>query len=151
MMPAPCARCGKQAQKMCSACQGAPEGEGGHVDIRYCGANCQKDDWENHKKMCRAFQYRKILYRAAETAQALFYDYRETVFDRKIARVERIGNEMLLYEGRYHEDCFIPFPTSLFPNEDDKKAVLTHMACTDAYGYMDVVLNAMLKGKLRSS
>ncbi|KAL9003550.1 MAG: hypothetical protein Q9188_003591 [Gyalolechia gomerana] len=88
---------------------------------------------------------RKVLYRAAETAQELFYVYREVVFDKHIVKAERKGNEMILYEGRY-EECFVPFPSSLFPDEKEKKAVLTYLACGDAYAYMDAVLKTMLEG-----
>ncbi|KAL8833231.1 MAG: hypothetical protein Q9170_004395 [Blastenia crenularia] len=141
-----CARCGKPASKSCAACQNAP-GEilGSHGSIWYCGADCQRDDWVQHKSTCRILASRKVLYRAAETAQELFYVYREIAFDKLIVKVERKKGEMILHEGHY-EECFVPFPAALFPDEKDKKAVLAYLACGDAYGYLDVVLQTMLEG-----
>eukprot|EP00745_Piridium_sociabile_P020289 TRINITY_DN31169_c0_g1_i3.p2 TRINITY_DN31169_c0_g1~~TRINITY_DN31169_c0_g1_i3.p2 ORF type:complete len:173 (-),score=10.83 TRINITY_DN31169_c0_g1_i3:272-790(-) len=37
-----CTRCGKPASQRCSRCKNAI----------YCGANCQMDDWKNHKLSC---------------------------------------------------------------------------------------------------
>ncbi len=42
--PALCARCGGAADKLCSACGGAA----------YCGAECQKAHWKEHKAACKA-------------------------------------------------------------------------------------------------
>ncbi|KAL8647337.1 MAG: hypothetical protein Q9210_005618 [Variospora velana] len=99
----------------------------------------------HHKWTCKSSASRKILYRVAETAQALFYVYREVAFDKLYAKVERKGSDLILYEG-YYDDLFVPFPHSLFPDEKEKKAVLTYLACDDAYGYMHVVLKTMLEG-----
>lgn len=38
-----CAKCGKPATSTCSKCMGA----------RYCGRDCQKGDWKNHRKVCQ--------------------------------------------------------------------------------------------------
>lgn len=91
-------------------------------------------------------QERKILYRAGDTVQLLFYMYREIVFDKLIAKVEKKENEILLYEGFYEDDCIIPFPAAYFPGEREKQAMLTYMACDDAVGYMHEVLKVMVKG-----
>ncbi len=143
----PCANCQKDATKNCSACREAPDANGGQVEATwYCGLDCQQAHWGNHKIVCKALQQRKILYRAGETAQLLFYTYREIVFDKLIVKVERKGNEISLYEGEYEDDCFIPFPAALFPDEREKQAVLTYLACGDALGYLHEVLKIMLKG-----
>lgn len=63
--------------------------------------------------------------------------------------MEKKENEILLYEGSYDVDCFVPFPTALFPDECDKQAILTYMACGDAIGYMHEVLKSMIKGQSR--
>ncbi|KAL8773311.1 MAG: hypothetical protein Q9209_001705 [Squamulea sp. 1 TL-2023] len=95
--------------------------------------------------MCKASASRKILYRAADTTQALFYVFREITFDKLIVKVKRKGDQLLLYEGLYKDECFVPFPTSLVKDGDDKKAILVYMACGDAYAYMDVALKLMLE------
>ena len=133
---------------MCGACSRSLNAEGAEAKpTRYCSPNCQKKNWSSHKISCKESQARKVLYRAADTAQALFYVWREIVFDILIAKVEKKGKELVLYEGVYGaSDCFVPFPDSLIPDENDKKAVLAYLACGDAYGYLDVVLKLMLGG-----
>jgi hypothetical protein len=40
----PCAKCGNESTKRCSACDG----------VFYCGADCQKLDWPEHRAACKA-------------------------------------------------------------------------------------------------
>ncbi|KAL9028106.1 MAG: hypothetical protein Q9196_003479 [Gyalolechia fulgens] len=139
-----CIRCCQPATKSCAACVNAPADEyGSHESSWYCGVDCQKGDWHRHKSLCNASVLRKVLYRAAETAQELFYIYREIVFDKLIVKVARKEKEIIVHEGLY-EECFIPFPSSLFPEEKEKKAMLTYLACGDVCGYLGVVLKTML-------
>lgn len=145
-----CVKCEKGATKSCSACREGISDTGGHVDTTwYCGTDCQKAHWSSHKVTCKAVQERKILYRAGDIAQLLFYMYREIVFDILITKVEKTDRKVLLYEGEYKENCFVPFPTALFPEEREKQAVLTYLACGDAIGYMHETLGNMLKSDLR--
>lgn len=146
-----CASCSKPAFNCCAACRNAPTDDLGKLGSTwYCGVGCQSEDWVHHKSTCKGLMARKILYRAGKTIQALFYVYRKVAFDKLIIRVEREGNSLILYEGEYlgqHEQCFIPFPATLLPDENEKLAVLTYLACGDAYMYMDVILKTMLEGK----
>lgn len=145
-----CLHCGEAATKICVACHEAPDDKGGQAEpTRYCSAGCQKEDWPKHKTGCKAAQNRKILCRAGDVAQTLFYMYREIVFDKSIVIAEKKGNEIILCKPYYDDtdECFFPFPNKFIPNEKDKKAVLTYLACGDAYAYMDVLLKMMLKGK----
>ncbi|KAJ7073398.1 hypothetical protein B0H15DRAFT_869198 [Mycena belliarum] len=41
-----CIVCGRYAEARCSACRG----------VRYCGSQCQKQDWKSHKSDCKSFQ-----------------------------------------------------------------------------------------------
>lgn len=66
-------------------------------------------------------------------------------------KVERTEGELRLFEGLYQDEIFLPFPKALIKDENEKKAVLTYHACGDAYGHMDVLLKAMLSGKLPHS
>ena len=95
---------------------------------------------------CKARCSRKILYRAAEVAQEMFYLYREITFDKLISKVVRNNNEIIIHEGEY-DSCLVPFPTALFPDKREKNTILTHLSCGDAYGYLDVILKTMLGGE----
>ena len=147
-----CAYCGSLSTKHCVACHGAPDGQGNNIDKWYCGVKCQKDDWTNHKQSCKTSQSHKKLYHAADTAQALFYTYREMVFDRNINKIEESnGIPVPIYEDVYEEDCLIHFPSSMVSSIALRKALLAYEACDVAYALLDVILPSMLKGKLSSS
>ncbi|KAL8994046.1 MAG: hypothetical protein Q9169_005888 [Polycauliona sp. 2 TL-2023] len=135
-----CVQCGKAAFSACCVCLNSPGGE----STWYCGLQCQKDNWPNHKTACKALAARKILYRAADTAQAMFYVYREIAFDKLIVKVKRTKGQLWLFEGQYQDEILVPFPEALIKDENEKKAVLTYLACGDAYGYLDVLLKTML-------
>lgn len=144
-----CALCGKEATNFCGACQNTHDlGTGKSSSTWYCGLQCQKCDWSQHKALCKASVARKVLYRAADTAQAMFYVFREITFDKLIVKVERAKGELRLFEGLYQDEILVPFPASLIKDENEKKAVLTYLACGDACGYMDVAIKTMLGGKL---
>ncbi|KAL9007784.1 MAG: hypothetical protein Q9173_007020 [Seirophora scorigena] len=73
------------------------------------------------------------------------YDvYWEVAIDKLYAKVERTGSELILSQGHYHEILY-PFPHFLLPDEKEKKAMLTYLACDDACGYMNVVLKTTLE------
>ncbi len=74
--------------------------------------------------------------------------YREELFDLFIESVERKDGDIVLVEGWYDSpDLFFPFPSSLFPDEDEKRAVLLHQCCDDAPAYMYKLILMMLQGK----
>ncbi|KAL8653644.1 MAG: hypothetical protein Q9226_003768 [Calogaya cf. arnoldii] len=87
-----------------------------------------------------------MLYRAAETAQALFLIYREIALDKLIVKAERTEGQLRLFEGTYQNEIFLPFPKHLIKDENEKKAGLTYLACGDAYGYMDMLIKNMIGG-----
>jgi len=144
-----CTQCYKAATKKCSACCGAPNADQSIVDTQwYCGTECQKADWINHKSACKIAQTRKMLYRAGHTLQMGICMYREELFDLFIESVERKDGDIVLVEGWYDSpDLFFPFPSSLFPDEDEKRAVLLHQCCDDAPAYMYKLILMMLQGK----
>ncbi|KAK4962350.1 hypothetical protein LTR66_011803 [Elasticomyces elasticus] len=143
-----CACCGSDAILACSGCKGAP-GSGQHYEqVCYCNAACQKADWVNHKPTCIALRNRKTLYRAAETAQLVFYAFCEIIFDISIDRVKEDKNVMYLYEGHYGTyggRLLMPFPSHLFPQLQDKHAVLSFLTCTEV-GYFFEVIDRLFKG-----
>ncbi|KAL8887770.1 MAG: hypothetical protein Q9215_004710 [Flavoplaca cf. flavocitrina] len=124
-----CVQCGEAATSVCAACRDSPE-----------------DAWSDHKLHCKALAARKTLYRAADTAQALFYVFREIAFDKLVTKVERVEGQIRLFEGLYQDEVLVPFPNSLITDANEKKAVLSYLSCSDTCGYMDVLLKTMLGG-----
>ena len=77
----------------------------------------------------------------------MFYGYREVAFERLINKVERKGRTLYLYEGDYTWRCLVPFPAAMFPNEEEKRAVLMYKTCNDAVAFMHTMMKVMLEGK----
>jgi hypothetical protein len=123
----PCAKCGKEATKHYTACDGGIDGLGNSVEKkRYCSDACQQSGWKNHKVSCKRFSARKQLYRAGKLVQDAFLAYRVRAFDLNIHRVERRGEILYVYEGQYDlEDVLLPFPINMLESEEDKKMLLT--------------------------
>ncbi|KAL8888127.1 MAG: hypothetical protein Q9192_006225 [Flavoplaca navasiana] len=140
-----CVQCGEAATSVCAACRDSPGGENEQVNSTwYCGVQCQTDAWSDHKSRCKALAARKTLYRAADTAQALFYVFREIAFDKLVIKAEREEGQVRLFEGLYQDEVLVPFPNSLITDANEKKAVLSYLSCSDTCGYMDVLLKIML-------
>jgi len=102
---------------------------------------------------CKRLRARKSLYNAGTVLQELFYVYREKLFDKLIAKVEVKGRKLYVQEGLYPKpissyDCVQTFPKGLFSNESDKRAVLVHLACSDAVCWMQEVVEDVLAGKI---
>lgn len=77
-----------------------------------------------------------------------FFLYRKVFFDKQILRVEKKKGEINLYEGSYNrEDILYPFPAPLFPNQDEKRAVLVFDCCEDAIGIMHHFTTTVLRGQ----
>ncbi|KAL8836925.1 MAG: hypothetical protein Q9170_002724 [Blastenia crenularia] len=84
--------CGKAGHLACRGCLKAPPYL---ADIApttfYCGAECQKSHWAQHKGRCKILQNRKIIHRAAKVIQDVYNivirkSYRHTV--EKVDRVD---------------------------------------------------------------
>ena len=81
------------------------------------------------------------------------YKYREMMFDKLIARIDKTEGRLIVYEGRYKPritaemDCLIPFPAKLCQAENDKKSVLVHLVCDDASAWLQDILKYILTGK----
>lgn len=116
-----CSYCGKETSKKCGACHGAPAYEGGIVETTwYCSSNCQAADRKS-PTLCKAAEARKVLFRAGDIAQRLFYIWREIFFDKFIIKVQRnsVTNpaQIIIYEAPYDRDAFITFPDTFFPTQ----------------------------------
>ncbi|TVY60736.1 hypothetical protein LSUE1_G007922 [Lachnellula suecica] len=107
---------------------------------------------------------RKQLYRAGEILQELVYVHREKNFDMILTKVEKKpegGDTMYIHETDYAKkrksgkitalgDLVYPFPSDLIPDLRDKQAVLAHLACDDAVGWMHDVVQYFLGGIAKS-
>ncbi|TGO23806.1 hypothetical protein BPAE_0121g00230 [Botrytis paeoniae] len=130
------ARCGAPAQMKCTGCS-SPLGEEAVAIIYYCDEKCQAERRKLHKSACKAHQAKKLLYRAGETLQGIFYSFRQEMFNNKIAKVEHKDGKLYLVEGQYPAmttslDVLHEFPFELLPSKEDRHAVLAYMACHDA-------------------
>lgn len=148
-----CAHCGAPATLTCAACKDAPAFEDKIETKWYCNADCQKADWPGHKSICKKLNARKRLSRAAEIAQSLWYIFREETNDYSIVGISFKNGVHYLQEGdggtvdRWNKGYRYPFPNQLMPDESMKRAILTHILCTDALGYMHTTIAGLLEGQ----
>ncbi|TVY73477.1 hypothetical protein LSUE1_G007415 [Lachnellula suecica] len=151
--PAPaCAHCSNLAVHACSVCNNAPAYEIPSKNTYYCSTQCQKDDWLTHKAVCKTLKTRKMLFRAGELLQEIFYVYREQVFDKVFVKVEKRDGKMLLHQGEYPPlskmsnalDLLFPFDPSVVSDPLDKASILTYMACGDAVAWMHDLVKYVL-------
>ncbi len=155
-----CANCMKSDSRyFCAGCKGSPNAEGKPQKTAYCDTFCQKSHWKVHKSACLASRQRKILFRAGDTAQKLFYMFRRELFDKSFRAVAHEGSDMILYDDVYEnaevlsyeetiEKCLMPFPDDIFIEKQDKEATLAYNACTDVLLFLHKPLSYMLEGKL---
>ena len=73
--------------------------------------------------------------------------FREGFFDKSVVKVERKDDAMYLYEEN-NTDLILPFPSHLFPDKQERKAVLMYLTCEESVAYMHQSIKALLKGKL---
>jgi hypothetical protein len=151
-----CAQCSEPATQVCIACKDAPD-IGDNITEKayyYCNRQCQVAHWSTHKSICKRLQTRKALYRAGSTLQKVFYMYREKCFDKLVARIERKNGKMYIHEGVYNYEGMISemdfletFPESLCESEEEKLALLSHIACSDAVAWLHELIKFMIGGQ----
>jgi hypothetical protein len=83
-----------------------------------------------------------------ETVQAAFYAYKERVFDLFVAKVEKRGDDIYVWEGQPKlGQILAKFPAELLPDMKDKQTMLTYLSCVDATGYMHNLVKKSLEGQ----
>lgn len=161
-----CGHCKKEAvTQSCRYCYGAPGYDNEEsVKTNYCNAACQKAHWDIHKEACKGFQARKILYRAGDMLQQIFYIYQKRKWAREIHKVKRQKDTLYQYKDYPVENCntlFIynprhsdsssltPFPNALFLGDQEKESVLAYLCCHDSILSMHGMVKSVLQGKQR--
>ena len=114
----------------------------------YCGVECQKAQWAEHKAQCKAAQSRQALYRAGATAQLIFYVFQKTTFMWSPGRIEKIGGTWLIHPKDDRGTCQLkPFPYEIVPDVHDQEALLTYQACNTAISEMHNLFKVLLRGE----
>ncbi|KAF7889979.1 uncharacterized protein EAF02_002394 [Botrytis sinoallii] len=144
-----CAHCKAPAHRKCGGCS-SPLGEEAVATIYYCTEKCQVEHWKLHKSACKAHQMKKLLYRAGETLQEIFYRYREVTFDIRVVKIEERNGTLYVDESYPNEESkmqmFHDFPVNLVQNVEDKHALLAQNACSEAITWMQEVTGHFLTG-----
>jgi hypothetical protein len=158
-----CAACTKPplGQSLtCPSCVDGVDENGEPTSTIYCDEKCRNADAQKHASECNAKNELKEVYRAGEILQAVFYVWRETGFDLKIARVRKTNSSgkalLVVREGNYHtsdskpygsEGPFFKFPALPNLDEQDKGAILSLSSCGDAMGHLLTLHKKLLAGK----
>ena len=144
-----CSSCSKTASLTCKACRAMPNAIDGQISSTwYCGPECQKADWIEHKPQCKALQARQALYRAAVTAKKIFYTYQKKTFMWSPEKFEKIGTSwFILPKVHTSTSQLVPFPYENFPDAHDQEALLTYQNCNTAVSQMHNVIKTFLVGK----
>ena len=144
-----CSKCSKTASLTCKACKAMPNATDGQISSTwYCGSECQKADWIEHKPQCKASQARQALYRAAVTAKEIFYIYQKKTFMWAPKKFEKIGTTWLILPNVHTSTSqLVPFPYQNFPDVHDQEALLTYQSCNTAVSEMHNVVKTFLVGK----
>ena len=115
----------------------------------YCNTDCQKAGWAIHKTLCNHLRRQKRLYRAARLIQDAFYTYRRRMYDVSIARIERKGSAIHVWEGPYGlTQCLVPFPNHLILGKEEEESLLSYLTCSDALTCMYDLKRQLLDGML---
>ncbi|KJX93478.1 hypothetical protein TI39_contig4309g00010 [Zymoseptoria brevis] len=152
-----CAACGQSSPRpllVCTDCADGVGDDGTPTPTVYCDKVCRKANSRDHTKLCSTKNDRKELYRAGEILQAAFYIWRETAFDVKAAQISKATRKprkdyLVLQEGDYDVKPHGPLytlPKVEHLNNNEKNAVLTCSACTDAMIYLHSLSEKLLAG-----
>ncbi|KAK5709614.1 hypothetical protein LTR17_019643 [Elasticomyces elasticus] len=147
-----CKVCNQDTSKRCTGCRGGLDANLKLAPAYYCGIECQKTDWNDHKELCKLANDRKVLKRVAFCVLNTFCAIRVVAFDLKIEKVEVKAGKLHVYEGQYeNEDILVDFPEKI-PSDwsplsgDDLRALWMWCACSDALFAMNKMVESALQG-----
>lgn len=143
-----CSKCKKPASLTCKACKDTPSATDGQPSSTwYCGPECQKAHWTEHKSQCKAGQARQALYRAAIIAKKMFYAFMKITFMWNPGRIEKIGKTWLIHPKIYTGTSqIVQFPYDIVPDVHDQEALLTYQSCNTAVSNMHNVVKTLMEG-----
>lgn len=140
-----CSLCNRAAPRPVLICPECPE-----TPTYYCDTQCRDRDQVNHQKDCND-PTRKLIYRAGDLLQKIFFTFRETAFDTAISRVEKDGDVLRVHEDENQANPrrgpLFRFPGHLVPVSSDKEKLLSSVSCTDAVAYTLELSKILLEGK----
>jgi hypothetical protein len=103
-----------------------------------------------------ALRIREIFYHSAEVLLAIWYTYREHLFDYPISKLERVDGNLHVYRASHepqqilHQYSYITsFSEALRSGRatpQEKKSVLCYRACADAVAWMQDLVKKLLLG-----
>ena len=149
-----CSHCGEAAKMICLGCKGMPDGLKGQMEVRYCGTECQEEDWASHKTSCSAARARKAIYRAGDLAKAVSQIFTRATYRTNIQGMKKFGDLRIVYLQRMVKgsECALgPFPSALFPNKQDADAILELHSCEAVLNNLHPFLKRLLTGQLHAS
>ncbi|KAK5227632.1 hypothetical protein LTR47_008674 [Exophiala xenobiotica] len=141
-----CAGCNAQTSKTCQGCADAGGFVDGATKTFYCGVQCQKADWQAHKKTCKRLKSHKSLYQAGKVLRVLWLAFRTYSMCWNIDKVQIQSENITFWQtfGFYGGDVVLePFAHHLFADEKLKEAVLDCGACNNVYN-IDYIVRSLL-------
>ena len=144
-----CSKCSKTASLTCKGCKAMTNATDGQIlSTWYCGPECQKADWIEHRPKCKASQARQALYRAAVTAKKIFHVYEKETCVWAPGKLEKKGTMWFMLPRVFTSTSqIVPFPYELFPDVHDQEALLTYASCNTAVSQMHSVVKTFLVGQ----
>ena len=143
-----CAKCPKSARSACVGCKDTPNYSDASTVNTYCWSKaCQTADWNKHRIGCKDSQDCRLVHGTEQLSQAAFLAFREVLFDKKIAQVERHNSAITIQEGKYVEDELrVPLLHDLLSKTFEKHAIPTYSCFDDALAYPFDIICTTLKG-----
>ena len=147
MAPTKCANCGTDATRRCSGCRDAPEYRpGDSVGVIYCGSDCQRCHWPNHKAHCRSLQQRRKLLQAANILKTALLTYKEVMFNPELTKIEFQDGILRLHQSPTPRSTHCLFPNHLIANTEHREAALANNQCTTAMALLGRLTRKLLAG-----
>ena len=114
----------------------------------YCGADCQKQDWNKHKQFCKDAQARQTLVRAAAILQEAWYIFTRITNMWAFDRIEKEGSMWLLHHPQElpGKSYLMPFPPVCIKTEEEELAVLSFNKCVTSMHCIHGLAKPLLQG-----